>query len=69
MEPGFIPAKLCTTPLTDSEAVATAAAVSEPMPRATAFSLVAFAPVPIATLFFALTEALLPIAVPFSAVE
>ena len=39
------------------------------MPRATAFSLVAFAPVPIATLSFALTEALLPIAVPFSAVE
>ena len=68
VEPGLAPAKLCTSPLIDSDAVPTAAAVSDPAPIATAFSFSTFASLPIATPFFTDTLALLPIAVPFSPV-
>ena len=60
VEAGFTPAKLCATPLIVAEGVATAAAVSEPLPIATAFSLATFVLLPRATPFFPVTDALLP---------
>ena len=60
VEVGFTPAKLCATPLIVAEGVATAAAVSEPLPIATAFSLVTFVLLPRAIPFFAVTDALFP---------
>ena len=60
VDAGLIPAKLCTAPLMVAEGVATAAAVSEPVPRATALSLSTFVLLPRATAFFAVTEALFP---------
>ena len=68
VEPGLAPAKLCTSPLINSDAVPTAAAVSDPAPIATAFSCSTFASLPIATPFFTVTLALLPTAVPFNPV-
>ena len=68
VEVGLMPAKLCISPLTVSDGVPTAVAVSDPEPIATAFSFFAFASLPIATPFFTVTLALLPIEVPFNPV-
>ena len=67
VEAGFVPAKLCVTPLIVAEGVATAAAVSEPLPIATALSLATFVLLPRAKPLAPVTVALLPRTIPLSA--